>query len=349
VPQLTGRTLCPLSPTTGQVFGLFWLLACIGLLVAAGLHLAQRESWAIWALVSIGLSQLLIMLAWHDAKFGTLANLLIVVPALSILAHAHFQREVVSEIRALLSSVPQTAAAPVQSEELERLPVPVQRWLERAGVVGQPRARTVRLKQQGGLRTSPDAAFMPAQAEQYFALDDPAFIWRVDATMFGFLPFAGRDSYADGRGHMLIKAASLLNVVDAHDERIAHGALLRLLGEMIWFPSTALSPLLEWRAIDAASAEVTLRHAGLVATATYLFDDQARVTGMHAQRYLGGGPDAKLTPWVASCNAWSRMDGIEVPTAGTVSWELPAGLFTYYRWTLVDLQFDRRGLYGEQP
>jgi hypothetical protein len=275
--------------------------------------------------------------------------LLILIPALSFLAHARFQRAVDREIRALLSAVPQAIGSPIQPQELERLPSPVQRWLERAGVVGRPRARTARLKQQGGLRTSPDAAFMPAQAEQYFALDDPAFIWRVDATMFGFLPFAGRDSYAAGRGHMLIKAASLIKVVDAYDERIAHGALLRLLGEMIWFPSAALSPLLEWRAIDANSAEVTLRHAGLVATATYLFDEQSRVAGMRAERYLGGGPDAKLTPWVASCTAWHRMEGIEVPTAGAVSWELPEGLFTYYQWSLVDLQFDRRDLYGEQP
>ena len=71
---------------------------------------------------------------------------------------------------------------------------------------------------------------------------EPEFIWRVRVQMMHVLPVAGRDSYVDGRGRMLIKLGSVVPVVDAADEKIDQGALLRFLGEIVWFPAAALSP-----------------------------------------------------------------------------------------------------------
>lgn len=347
VPQLSGRTLISLGATAGQLFALLWLMALVGLLTAAILHATHHSSWWTLALGGLLLSQFLIVFAWHDAKFGTLANALILVPVVVAGAHARFEHAIATEIRTLLAAAPKSGSAIVRAEELGSLPPPVRAWLAASGVVGHERAHTVRLRQAGELRTSPDAAWMPAQAEQYFVVDEPAFIWRVDATMMHVFPFAGRDSYSAGAGHMLIKAASLLNVVDGHDEKIAHGALLRFLGEMIWFPSAALSPYIQWEGIDETHAQATMRHAGLIASARFSFDAQHRFIGLHAERYLGGGQDAKLTPWSVSCSEWQTMDGIEVPTKGDVSWQLSTGNFSYYRWQILDVQYNRAGLYGD--
>ena len=79
-----------------------------------------------------------------------------------------------------------------------------------AGVVGKPRPRLVRLTQAGLLRTAPDQAYMPATAQQYFQTDAMAFVWRVRVTMARALPIAGRDSFVDGRGRMIIKLGSLV-------------------------------------------------------------------------------------------------------------------------------------------
>ncbi len=347
VSQLSGRTLISLGATAGQLFALLWLMALVGLLTAAILHATHHGHWWILALGSVVLSQFLIVFAWHDAKFGTIANALILVPVVVAGAHARFEHTVATEIRALLATAPKSGSAIVRTEELGSLPPPVRAWLAASGVVGRERARTVRLRQTGELRTSPDAAWMPAQADQYFVVDEPAFIWRVDATLMHVFPFAGRDSYSAGAGHMLIKAASLVNVVDANDEKIAHGALLRFLGEMIWFPSAALNPYIAWEAIDETHAKATMSHGGLVASAQFSFDDQHRFVGLRAERYLGGGTDAKLTPWSVSCTEWRTMEGVEVPSKGEVSWQLSSGTFSYYRWEILDVQYNRAGLYGE--
>jgi hypothetical protein len=53
--------------------------------------------------------------------------------------------------------------------------------------------------------------------------------------------------------------------------------MLRFLGEIVWFPSAALSPILTWEAIDGTSARATMRHGGLVESAVFAFSDEGRV------------------------------------------------------------------------
>jgi len=340
VPQLAGKTLLPFSATAGLTFAVLWLSVFAVLALAVALRIGHHERWWLWALGGALLSQVLIVVAWDDAKFGTMANVLILVPVIVAAAHAQFVNDVSAEVQSLLVQAPASQQSVVQLQELRNLPPPVRSWLEASGVVGHARARRVYLKQRGALRTSVDAAWMPAKAEQFFTVAEPAFIWRVDATMMGILPFAGRDKYSAGTGHMLIKAASLVKVVDASDSKIAQGALLRFLGEIVWFPTAALSPYIAWQPIDPKSAKATLRHAGLSASAIFHFNEQGQVLGIDAERYLGGGPDAKLTPWSVSCTEWRVTHGFQIPVRGDVSWKLDKGNFSYYRWEILDVQYN---------
>jgi hypothetical protein len=261
-------------------------------------------------------------------------------------AQARFVHAVEDEALALLGQA-RADTRVVAAGELRDLPAPVKAWLEASGVVGRPRAATVRLRQRGELRARPGMPWMPVRAEQYFSVDPPGFVWRADATMMHVLPVAARDRYADGRGQMLIKAASVINVVDAADDKIDLGAMLRYLGETIWFPSAALEPYISWDAIDATHARATMRYAGRTVAAVLTFDGRGRVARFDARRYLGGGPAATLTPWFAVCSEWRRFDGVEIPTRGEVGWELPGGRFTYFRWEITDAQLNHADLYAE--
>jgi hypothetical protein len=349
VPQLSGQTLLPLVGVARQTFGSLWLVAFAALLAAAVFRVGRHGVWWIPALVGVVLSQALVVVAWHDAKFGTPGNLLILAAAIMAAGHARFEGQVEAEARSLLAKPFATGSPIVHLDELQQLPPPVRRWLVRSGAVGRERARTVRLKQRGNLRTEPDAAWMPAEADQYFSIEEPAFVWKVDTTMRGFLPVVGRDKYAAGSGHMLIKVASFLKVVDQADQKIAEGALLRFLGEIVWFPSAALSSHIEWTPVDDMTAEARIRHAGLTASAVFAFDDRGRVLGLRAERYLGGGPDATLEPWFVACSEWRKIRGVEIPAGGSASWKLGDDYFTYYRWEILDVEYNPASLYDELP
>jgi hypothetical protein len=331
-----------LSPATWErPLGLLWLIAGSGF-AASGLMLLQgRTSWWLLGALALPLSQLLIVLAWQDAKAGTWLNVLLALPLTMGAAHTVFERATRRAIDELQLGLPTTANAPVGPEEVQRLPPPVARWLAAAGVVGRERPRSVWLRQRARLRTEAGGKWMPCSAEQHFRIDQPGFIWSVRARMLGAIPIDGRDSYVHGHGRMLIKPLSLLTVVDAADDRVDQGTLLRFLGEMVWFPSAALEPYIRWEAVETNAARATMSFAGTTASATYEFADDGRVTRVSAQRFMGSGAEAKLTPWTIPFRAWKKLDGVVVPVEGDVIWQLDSGPFAYYDFTLTALLYEQ--------
>jgi hypothetical protein len=269
--------------------------------------------------------------------------------ALTAAATRRFQHRVDGEARALLAAASGSAARPVEAPELEKLPPPVRRWLEVSGTVGRPRAVTVRLKQRGEMRTGPDKPWMPVAAEQYFSVTPPGFVWSVKARLMRVLPIAGRDRYADGHGHMLIKVASLLTVADGVGPEIDQGALLRYLGEIVWFPSAALSDSISWEAIDERSARATMRQVGVTATAVFGFDEHGRFASLTADRFMSAEGGSRLETWVIPATEWRVIRGIEMPVRGNAVWKLAAGDFDYYRWEILDVEVNHPALYADEP
>jgi hypothetical protein len=238
----------------------------------------------------------------------------------------------------LLAAVPAGTPAVVAERELAALPPPVRNWLAASGVVGRERTRAVRLEQRGALRTGADQPWMPARAEQHFTVDAPGFVWGVEVTMKGLPYVVGRDSYIDGRGHMLIAIAGLVPVVNASGDKIDQGTLLRFLGELVWFPSAALAPYIRWEPIDATSAKATMTYGGVSAAAVFTFDEAGRMLRLEANRYKDSGPDARLERWQVAASAWRRMAGVLMPVEGNVSWKLSTGDLEVYRWEITKVE-----------
>lgn len=349
VRGLEGQLLRDLGPTGERIYGVFWLVALVLFLVAAVARVNESTVWWRPAIVALVLSQTLVVLAWRDARAGTIANVVLFLPILVSAAQTRFSTRVDTEARALLTAAREAPPTPIRAEELASLPAPVGRWLTRSGVVGGSRAETVRLRQEGALRTSPGGAWMPAHALQYFSVDEPAFVWRVETAIAGIVPISGRDRLAGGRGAMQILAGALVPIVDVDDDKIALGAMLRYLGEIIWFPSAALSRPIAWEPIDDRHARGVLRAAGSEVRAVFVFDEAGRVLRLEAERYMGGGDDAKVRPWMARCTEWKRVRGVEVPVEGDVAWNLPEGEFSYYRWRITDVETNVRSTYPAAP
>ncbi len=268
--------------------------------------------------------------------------------ALVAAATRRFHRRIDGEARALLVGARAAPARAVDASELARLPPPVRRWLEASGAVGRPRAATVRLKQLGEMRTAPDKPWSPFVAEQYFSVDPPGFVWGVDVKMMRVLPFSGRDLYLDGRGNMLIKAASLATVADGKGPEIDQGAMLRFLGEMVWFPSGVLSDYVRWDGIDDRRARATMQYGGVTASSVFEFDGRGRFVSLTADRFMSG-ETPRLAQWRIQATDWRTIRGIEIPVQGQVVWKLPEGDFDYFRFRISDLEANHPALYRDQP
>lgn len=265
-------------------------------------------------------------------------TLLIVIP---FIGNLFFNRKVGSEIEELFKQNKTEPPKVITEKDLEGLPEPVQRWLKQANVVGKERISTVRLKQKGLIRTTKKQPWMPAQAEQYFTVDNPGFIWKVKVKINSLLFLVGRDKYFKGKGNMLIKLLALINVANAEGKEIDQGTMLRYLGEIVWFPGAALNSYINWQAIDEHSARATMSYGEITASAVFRFDESGNVTEFSCKRYMTRNGHYSLEDYLAKLGTHKEFEGINIPTKGEASWRLADGDFTYYKLEIIDIEYNK--------
>lgn len=84
-----GASSLPLTTPIGKPLGVAWLVAALLMLAGAVLVLVRSTAWWLPVVPALLLSQALILSAFADAKFGTLANLVIAIVVIFWLLGGH--------------------------------------------------------------------------------------------------------------------------------------------------------------------------------------------------------------------------------------------------------------------
>jgi len=328
---------------------LIWLVPCL-LFFSSGIMIAMgRPNWWMIAIPAIIVSQVLITMNWHSAKWGTLLNIVLAGASIVSSGQWNFDRHFHSDAKALLAAGTGKENNIITPEMVQALPTPVSNWLSRAGVIGKEMVHTVRLKQHGFMRLNDgNGQWTEMFAEQYFNVDEPSFIWKVQMNMMRFLPVSGRDEFINGHGSMQIKLLSLVNIVNDADEKIDQGSLQRWLAEISWFPQAALMPYVHWESINAHAARARLNWKGVKAVVDFYFDGNDRVITCLADRYKGGGNNALLEKWVIVCNTHRQINGITIPTRAEVSWKLKTGDFNWCNLEITSIEYNESAIYSKE-
>nr|MBI1232315.1 hypothetical protein [Cytophagales bacterium] len=321
--------------------GIFWLITGITFLAYGGVYLSgSRYAWLL-GFVAVVFSQVLVILFWQDAKFGTIPNVLILL--ISVLAYGqfNFQNLIERETQVIIRGVSGSSGAIVSPDDLQELPDPVARWLQRSGAVGKPYIFGGKVLQKAAMKLKPEQDYwLQARAVQFTNIEVPAFIWTVDLKMNRLIRMRGRDKFENGKGEMLIKLNSLFNVVNESGPKLDEGTIQRYLGEMVWFPSLALSPYVSWTAIDAHSAKATMEYQGAKGSGTFYFTDEGDFISFSAMRYKGNEPEAKKYEWVLSVDGYESFEGIRVPAKMTATWKLENADWTWLQLEIDDIAYN---------
>jgi hypothetical protein len=342
VKQLTGKTLFEISGLMAKTVGLFWLLATLLFVVSASAYLLKQDWWWIIASVALVLSQVLIIIYWQDARFGTIANIIVLIACILAYGSWDFNRMVKNEIPSFMPN--ETAKKKVISEAmLSSLPPVVQKWLRHSGVEGKELIHTAHLLQTGVMRTKPEGNWMPMAAEQYFTVDSPGFHWTVDVKAAPFFNLSGRDIYQNGSGNMLIKILSLVPVVDSKGKELNQGSMLRFLAEAAWFPSFALSNYISWKQVDSLTAIATMTYGGITASGIFKFRPNGDMMGFEAQRYYDRKEGATLETWSIynDDNGYKQFEGVRIPAKSTVTWKLKSGDYTWFKVEIKNIEYNK--------
>ena len=340
------REVKELTLSISKPWGVVWLTATILIFTYGVLYvLNYKYAWLI-GLIAVILSQLLIILFWKDAKFGTIPNSIILAVSILSFGYYNFQKLIQQETTQLLNKNVSTENRILNERDISNLPEPVKKWLKNSGVVGKPFISCGKVTQIAEMQMKPQQDnWLPATAMQYTTIDNPAFIWSVDVKMNSFLNFQGRDKFEEGKGEMLIKMNSLFNIVNECGEKLDEGTLQRYLGEMVWFPSLALSPFITWEQIDENTAKATITYKGTSGSGTFYFNSIGDITKFSALRYKGNESDAKRHYWEINILDYKTFEGIKIPAKLTSTWKLDDKDWTWLKMEVTDIKYNKNFSY----
>jgi hypothetical protein len=251
-----------------------------------------------------------------------------------------FRKHVEGEVRALFARSSEPFL--VDGGRLEKLPHPVRVYLTKAIGSRELPVRTVRLRHGGVFRTKLDGPWLAIRGEQYFTTTAPGFVWWGRIRMAPGLWVDARDRCVAGAGNMRISLESTFTLGDSRGPEMDQGALLRLLGEMVWFPtSLADDRYVSWTAVDATRAQGTLRVNGREVTALFEFGEDGLPGRISADRYreVSGGK-AILTPWSGEYRDYRQVEGLIVPHELTSFYSVDSQRIPILRFEVIRLEYD---------
>ncbi len=128
--------------------------------------------------------------------------------------------------------------------------------------------------------------------------------------------------------------------VNEQGAKLDEATMQRYLGEMVWFPSMALSEYISWESSNDTSATATMEYKGTRASGTFYFNAHGDVTKFSAMRYMGNDPDAGKYEWVMAIEDYAHFEGVKVPVNMTATWKLEDQDWTWLKLDVTDLRFN---------
>lgn len=245
----------------------------------------------------------------------------------------------VKELRAASAA----AATPIVTEsDLANLPPAVQRYLRLTGAVGQPRVGEYRVRMRGRIRSGPDAAWMPLEAEQVSFAGPPARLFFLRASMMG-VPVIGLHRYVGEHATMDIRLAGLVPIVNAKGPDMDRAETVTLFNDMVILaPATLLSPAIEWGRATADTVEGVFRNAGQTVSARLVFDGSGELVDFVSDdrsRTSAGGKSSTPERWNTPMRDYRAFGVHRLASRGSARWQSAAGAWDYIELEMLSVEY----------
>ncbi|MBC7616190.1 MAG: hypothetical protein H7202_09000 [Pedobacter sp.] len=141
-----------LTKDISKTNGLLWFLVTILFVVATVLFLMKKESWPYIVIIAAVISQILILTVWQDAKFGTIANVIVILVAVAALGSQRFEANFVKDVKLHLQHTNTQSTDLLTEADIQSLPLPVQKYLRYCNVLNKPKVKNIKVVFDGEMR-----------------------------------------------------------------------------------------------------------------------------------------------------------------------------------------------------
>jgi uncharacterized membrane protein YphA (DoxX/SURF4 family) len=335
-------------PQLGQAIsrgpGVAWLAAGAMHLVGAVLLLAGSRHWWVAGFLAVLVSQIVIISSWQDAKFGTVANLIILAGVAYGFASSgplsfssEYRREVAGRLPVSESQ------SPVTESDLSTLPEPVGRYVRLSGAVGRPRVEYFSAEWRGRIRATADDSWMPFRAEQTNFTGDPARFFLLDARKGG-LPVDVFHAFRGGAASMGVRLLSIFSLARASGPELTRAETVTLLNDLsILAPGGLIDPAIRWESIDAHSAAAEYTVGVNTVRAILRFNDAGELVDFVSDDRLIASPDGReftRQRWSTPVVEYRDYGPRRAASRGEGRWHPAEGSFVYIELELLSIRIN---------
>lgn len=331
-----------LKSSISKVAGIFWLMAAALLVVTAGFKLLEKDFWWIPASAAIVLSQVLVFTAWHDAKYGTIVNMVLIAIAIPTAATQNFESKFKNDVEGQLKIDNGKSDSLLTEMDIAHLPEPVKKYIRLSGALNHPKVKNFRVEFIGQIRKDEPSGWMPFSSVQYNFLDSSTRLFFMKATM-KHLPVAGYHAYKNANASMDIRLLSLMKVQYSSGKEMNIAETVTFFNDMCCMaPATLIDKRIHWEEEKENKVKVSLMVNSIKITAWLYFDSEGRLSNFISDDRYATLPDGTMKPfrWSTPIRGYKKINGFELPSEADAIYSYPNGDFCYGNFKTVEVAYN---------
>lgn len=327
-----------LTQHISKPMGILWLFALILFFAAAIQLIINQNLWWITGLAAVILSQVLIILFWQDAKFGTVANIIVLLSVVAGYGFWSFENIFYNDVAGRLETSSKIENNLLTEKDIEHLPEPVQKYLRYAGVINKAKVKNVKIVFDVEMREKGKDWFK-AKSVQYNFSEEPTRLFFMKAKMFG-MTVPGYHRYAEAKATMDICLFGLFPIVKQTGDIMNKTETVTLFNDMcLMVPATLIDKRIQWEPIDSLTTKAIFTNRGISVSAILYFNESGQLINFISDDRTAIS-DMKQYRFSTPVKDYKNINGINVPTYGEAIWHYPEGEFVYGKFSLKSIEYN---------
>lgn len=331
-----------LTMNISKISGGFWLLAFILFIVAGISYLAEIDWWYFIAIFAVIISTILIFSAWSDAKFGTIANLLILLVAIVGYGTSTFRSKYENDVKEGLNQNAHIQQSLLTEKDIEHLPEPVKNYIRYAGALGKPKVNSFRLEFTGKIRKDEQSEWMPFTTVQYNFIESTTRLFFMNAEMKN-LPVAGYHCFKNGKASMDIRLFSLFKVQYQSGQEMDTSETVTFFNDMCCMaPATLIDKRIKWLKVDGNKVHAEFVNNNITISAWLFFNEKSELVNFISEdRYASGENNTmEKLPWSTPLKEYKDLNGYKITGYAETIYTYPSGDFCYGTFNVSNIEYN---------
>ncbi len=331
-----------LSQPVTRFHGALWLLVTLSFIATGILFVMRKEWWWLLALLSIFLSQYLIITSWHDAKVGTLANVVILLAAIVGFGEWNFMKSYKLQVKLGNERIISAPTSLLTEADIRELPDAVKNYIRYTGALNKNKVRSFKIKMDGQLRKSTNSEWMSFSSVQNNFTEQPTRLFWMKANM-KMLPVTGFHKYGVGNTFMDIRLLSLFNVEYQTGNDMAIAETVTYFNDMcIFAPAALIDKKITWKELDSLNIQATFVNQNISITAILTFNEKYELINFVSDdRYFSSGlNEMKKVSWSTPVKSYQKLNGRQAPSFAEAIWHFEDSTLCYGKFQVKEIEYN---------